>query len=78
MNGSDEFNTFGSGIDLDADGSLPINDDDYDVSVPQITVNEQLSIVLQENINPLSDDGYYGVNLFRACVQILSEKTTGE
>ena len=78
MNGSGEFNTFGSGIDLDADGSLPINDDDYDVSVPQITVNEQLSIVLQENINPLSDDGYYGVNLFRACVQILSENTTGE
>ena len=59
-------------------GSISINDDDYDVSVPQITVNEQLSIVLQENINPLNDDGYYGVNLFTACVQILSENTTGE
>ena len=77
MNGSDEFDAFGSGIDSDAGGSLPINDDDYGVSVPQMTVNDQLSIMLQENINPLSDDGYYGVNLFRACVQ-LSENTTGE
>ena len=78
MNESDEIEAFGSGIDLDADASLPINDDDYDVSVPQIDVNEELSIVLLGNINPLSDDGYYGVNLFRACVQLLSENTTDE
>ena len=66
------------GIDLDVDASLPINDDDYDISVPQIDVIEELCIVLPGNINPLSDDGYYGVNLFRACVQLLSENTTGE
>ncbi|CAB4016239.1 Hypothetical predicted protein [Paramuricea clavata] len=77
VNDNNEFDAFGSGIDLDTDATLPINDDDYDVSVPHINVNEELSIVLQENINPLSDDGHHGVNLFRACVKLLSENTTG-
>ncbi|CAB4029285.1 uncharacterized protein LOC110050550, partial [Paramuricea clavata] len=77
VNDNNEFDEFGSGIDLDTDATRPINDDDYDVSVPQINVNEELSIVLQENITHLSDDGHHGVNLFRACVQLLSENTTG-
>ena len=78
INESDEFEALGSEIDLDGDVSFAVNDDDYDVSVPQIAVSEELSIVLHENINPLSDDGYYGVNLFRACAQLLSENATGE
>lgn len=40
VNDNNEFDEFGLGIDLDTDATLPISDDDYDVSLPQINVNE--------------------------------------
>ncbi|XP_028412399.1 uncharacterized protein LOC114535216 [Dendronephthya gigantea] len=68
----------GAGVDLDEDGTVLISDDDYDVSVPQVNVSEELTNLVHETINPLDDDGYHGVNLYRACVGLLCETTTNQ
>ena len=68
----------GAGMDLDENETFLISDDDYNVSVPQVNVNEEQTILVHETIDPLNDDGNHGVNVFRECLQLMSETTINQ
>lgn len=61
-----EMNEFGTG-----GGPIPDYDSDNDVAVPEgwfALCDEQLQ-QLQESVEPLSDDGNHGVNLYVAVLE---------
>ena len=59
---------------FDPDGPFPLDDEDYQVSVPAInlSVSEENLMYLNENFNPLTDDGQDGRQTFSNCIQVLS------
>ena len=69
----EDIDMFGNGADSDDDAPLEINDDDYEVSVPNSAVqlsNEMLTL-LSEQIDVFGDDGTDGRSLYQFCVQFV-------
>lgn len=69
----EEMNDFGTG-----GGTIPDCNSDNDVQVPEALFalsDEQLE-QLQESVNPLSEDGNHGINLYVVVIEFLQEATS--
>ena len=66
------FDLFGSGVDDEPDAPQPIEQNDYEITVPEIDIvlRDELTEFLH-NIDPLQDDGNHAVNLYLMCVQAI-------
>ncbi|PFX19782.1 hypothetical protein AWC38_SpisGene15812 [Stylophora pistillata] len=65
-----DFDLLGSGADDEPDAPQPIEQNDYEITVPEIDVvlPDDLMEFLS-NVDPLQDDGNHGVHLYLTCVQ---------
>jgi len=65
-----EMNEFGTG-----GGPIPDCDTDNDVEVPEVCfgLSDEQWQQVQESVEPLSDDGNHGVNLYVAALEVLHE-----
>ena len=63
----------GTDYGVDSDGPFPVEDEDYQVAVPEININ--LSDAQNEHLcnscDPLQDDGNSGKNIFAQCKDLL-------
>ena len=58
---------------FDPDGPIPLDDDDYQVSIPAVDVHltpQQLHI-LEVSCHPLNDDGEHGRTQYLRCIDII-------
>lgn len=63
---------FGSGVDDEPDAPQPIEQNNYEITVPEIEVvlpDEVMEYLA--NLDPLQDDGNNGVNWYLMCVQAI-------
>ena len=70
--GSVDLDLLGSGVDDESDAPPPIEQNNYEVTVPEVEIllpNEVLECL--SNVDPLQDDGNHGVNLYSMCVQAI-------
>ena len=72
MWGSVDLELLGSGVDDESDAPPPIEQNNYEVTVPEVQIllpNEVLECL--SNVDPLQDDGNHGVNLYSMCKQAI-------
>ena len=64
----------GTGLDTDSNAPLPIDDSDYDVSVPPIAVDlpQGANNVLQQAVESVHDDNH-GRNVYSMCIELLAD-----
>lgn len=65
---------FGTGVDDDPDAPVPVEQDNYSVSVPEVQVDlPENGFTLIQDLNPLQDDGSDGVTCYLLCVDIIGQ-----
>ena len=70
--GSVDVHLLGSGVDDESDAPPPIEQNNYEVTVPDVEIllpKEVLEFL--SDVDPLQDDGNHGVNLYSMCVQAI-------
>ena len=70
--GSVDVHLLGSGVDDESDVPPPIEQNNYEVTVPDVEIllpKEVLEFL--SDVDPLQDDGNHGVNLYSMCVQAI-------
>lgn len=67
------YEDLGTGLDTDSGTPLPIDDSDYDVSVPPIDVDlpEGANNVLHQALESVHDDDH-GRDIYRRCIELLN------
>ncbi len=69
----DFFDQVDEDYGIDEDGSGPTPDDSEGVSIPRsaVQLSDEEMDELQQAVDPLSDDGNYGINLYQQVVAII-------
>ena len=68
----ENFDAFGSGIEDEPDAPQPIEQNNYEITVPEIALVLPGELMASlANVDPLQDDGNNGVNLYLMCVQAI-------
>ena len=70
--GSVDVDLLGSGVNDESDAPPPIEQNNYEVTVPEVEIllpNEILEFL--SNADPLQDNGNHGVNLYSMCVKAI-------
>ena len=63
----------GTGCGVDSEGPSPVEDEDYQVAVPEININltDEQNKQLCNSCDPLQNDGNCGKNIFAHCKDLL-------